>query len=435
MLAMVVVVGGAAIAGCAGPPWLMGHPLNGQPSIPTTTLSYTAAEQHRRAAEARAAGLTVEEFEPLQALETAERLDAFDRVHLVQLLLQRADDFATMARAIPRSRDIEHALRLDPSLAPVLRPMRALAVRDAGDAWLSIGDRQRAAAAFQQADDLAAFDLSFRLIAAGDESPPPATSLAELQRVIAILPLRSLRAFGDLYLRKAGDDRSTLLRLLAAARQDGDLARAARLREALAKVPATDGAPPDATPTPVETPPAPLPADLEIWVLRGPTLERRLLPLLAAQPALQQPPERARRWSQLLLAEDPTSPAVLETAALIDGLARRFGGTERKLIDLVYYSPDRADGFVRAAGVWERAGRPRDACAQRVRAARWRDDPEDPLWRAAIACTRNDPGAGDWRAIRQYVLDRAPADRREALAATLDGGDSDKAGPVATPAP
>jgi hypothetical protein len=126
---------------------------------------------------------------------------------------------------------------------------------------------------------------------------------------------------------------------------------------------------------------------------------------------------------------------VLETAALIDGLARRFGGAERKLTDLVYYSPDRVDGFVRAAAVWERAGRPRDACVQRVRAARWRDDPEDPLWRPAIACTRSDPGAGDWRAIRQYVLDRAPADRREALAATLDSGDSDKAAPVATPAP
>ncbi|HEY2899627.1 MAG TPA: hypothetical protein VGL59_03550, partial [Polyangia bacterium] len=300
------LVGVTTAPSCAGPPWLMGHPLNGQPSIPPTTLSYTTAEQHRRAAEARVAGLTVEEFEPLQALETSERLDALDRVRLVQLLLQRADDFATIARAIPRSRDIEHALRLDPSLAPVLRPMRALALRDAGDAWLSIGDRQQAAATFQQADDLAAFDLSFRLIAAGDESPPATMSLAELQRVIAILPLRSLRAFGALYLRKGGDDRPTLQRLLAAARQDGDLTRAARLREVLAKVPAPDGTPPEATPPKVETPPAPLPGDLETWVLRGPTLARRLLPLLAAQPSLLEPPERARRWSQLLLAEDPT---------------------------------------------------------------------------------------------------------------------------------
>ncbi len=33
---------------------------------------------------------------------------------------------------------------------------------------------------------------------------------------------------------------------------------------------------------------------------------------------------------------------------------------------------------------------------------------------------RRDPGAGDWRARRQHVLDRARPERRDAFAASLD---------------
>jgi hypothetical protein len=118
---------------------------------------------------------------------------------------------------------------------------------------------------------------------------------------------------------------------------------------------------------------------------------------------------------------------VRELSAFVFGRARRFGGTERMLMELAYYSPDRAAGLARGARVWDRLGRSREACAQWIRAARWRDDPEDPAWRQAVSCSRRDPGAGDWQAIRAYVLARAAVDRRAAIAAALDG--------LAAPAP
>jgi hypothetical protein len=129
---------------------------------------------------------------------------------------------------------------------------------------------------------------------------------------------------------------------------------------------------------------------------------------------------RTKKWVDMMLTEDPTSTDVLELVSLIFGRAGRFGGTERMLMELAYYTPDRAAGLARGAAIWERLGRTREACAQWIRAARWRDDPEDPIWREAVGCTHRDPGAGDWRAIRQYVLDRAAPDRREAIAASLD---------------
>ena len=106
---------------------------------------------------------------------------------------------------------------------------------------------------------------------------------------------------------------------------------------------------------------------------------------------------------------------------MIWGRAGRLGGTERMLMELVYHSPDRAAGIARGAAVWERLARPREACAQWIRAARWRDDPEDPVWRKAYACARRDPGAGDAKAIRDYVISRARPERRDVLAAELEG--------------
>ena len=120
------------------------------------------------------------------------------------------------------------------------------------------------------------------------------------------------------------------------------------------------------------------------------------------------------------MAEDPSSPDVLELVAFIFGRARRFGGTERMLMELTYHSPDRAAGLARGAAVWDRLGRPREACAQWIRAARWRNQAEDPTWRNAVACARRDPGAGDWQSIREYALGLSPPERREALAAELD---------------
>jgi hypothetical protein len=184
------------------------------------------------------------------------------------------------------------------------------------------------------------------------------------------------------------------------------------------------GVAPDAAPAPAGVwPPAPakLPADVDGWALGGSALSVRLLPLVAAFPQVLDDVPRAVRWADLLLEEDATSPDVLDLVATIFGLARRFGGTERMLMELAFHSPDRAAGLARGAVVWEKVGRPREACAQWIRAARWRDQPEDPLWVKAITCARHDPGAGDWQEIRAYVLGRARPERRSVVAAALDG--------------
>ncbi len=80
--------------------------------------------------------------------------------------------------------------------------------------------------------------------------------------------------------------------------------------------------------------PTHLPADLERWVLGGPALSARLVPLAAAFPAILDDVPRALRWADLLLDEDPSSPDVLELVAPIFGRAGRFGGTERMLMEL-----------------------------------------------------------------------------------------------------
>jgi hypothetical protein len=177
------------------------------------------------------------------------------------------------------------------------------------------------------------------------------------------------------------------------------------------------------TPEPLPPPPPPigaLPSDLEGWVLGGPALSARLVPLAAAFPAVLDDVPRALRWIEILLDEDPSSPDVLELAAVVFGRAGRLGGTERMLMELTFHSPDRAAGLARGAAVWERLGRPREACAQWIRAARWRDDAADPNWHRAISCARKDPGAGDWREIRAYVLGRARPEDRATLATALD---------------
>src|SRR6185437_14476504 len=74
-----------------------------------------------------------------------------------------------------------------------------------------------------------------------------------------------------------------------------------------------------------------MPADVGAWVLGGPSLEARLLPLAAAYPAVLDDGPRALPWADLLLEEDPTSPDVLELVATIFGRDGRFGGTARML--------------------------------------------------------------------------------------------------------
>ncbi len=337
----------AAVAGCSAPPWQIGAPLNGHPSIPPTGARPTPLEARETASRARAAGEPVIELGALAALERSYHLDAVLRAkptaaeygRLADLLLARAATFNMLGRPIPESRDLEAVARLDPARGTRLLRARAAAAAAAGDSWKAIDARDDARAAFTLAAQL------------GGVSPAAAPLL-----------------------------------------------------------------PPGAPWSPTRLPP-----DLESWVLSGPALSVRLVPLAAKFPAILDDVPRALRWADLLLDEDPSSPDVLELVALIFGRAGRFGGTERMLMELTFHTPDRAAGLARGAMVWERLGRPREACAQWIRAARWRDDPEDPLWLRAISCARKDPGAGSWQEIRGYVLGRARPERRDALGAALDG--------------
>jgi hypothetical protein len=222
--------------------------------------------------------------------------------------------------------------------------------------------------------------------------------------------------------------RGMLARRAAAAAAAGDFWKSIHAyddaRAAFALAASLGGVPPDmpphaATPEPLPSP-LPAPASLTGWVLSTPALSTRVLPLAVASPWVLDDLPRALRWADLLLDEDASSPDVLALVAEIFGRAGRFGGTERMLTELAFHTPDRASALARGAEIWERVGRPREACAQWIRAARWRDQSADPLWAKAISCARRDPGAGDWQEIRTYVLDRAPVDRREEIAARLD---------------
>jgi len=335
----------AAAAGCSAPPWRIGAPLDGRPSIPPTEARPTPAEARQTAARARAAGEPVIELAALAALERAWRLDAVlraqptiaEEARLADLLLRRAMMFQILGRSIPESRDLEAAARLDPARGREMLPQRAAAAAAAGVCWKRLD---------APTDAREAFKLAARLGGASPDAPP-----------LKPAPL-----------------------------------------------------------IPTNVPP-----DIEHWVLGGPTLSGRLLPLVAARPAVLDDVPRALRWADILLEEDPTSPEVLELVALIFGRAGRLGGTDRMLTELTFHTPDRAAGLARGAAVWEQLRRPREACAQWIRAARWRDEPADPLWAKAIACARNDPGAGSWQEIRAYVLARARPEQRAVLAATLDG--------------
>jgi len=347
----------AAAAGCSAPPWQIGRPLDGRPSIPPTEARPTVVEARQTAARARAEGEPVIELAALAALERSWRLDAVlraqptaaEQARLAELLWRRAAMFHLLGRPIPESRDLETAARLDPARGAMFIHARAAAAAAAGVCWKRLD---------APAEAREAFTLAARLGGAPSDAQPP---------------------------------------------------------------------------TPAPLIPTNVPPDLERWVLGGSTLSGRLLPLAAARPEILNDLPRALHWADLLLEEDPTSPEVLELVALIFGRAGRFGGTDRMLSELTFFTPDRAAGLARGATVWERLGRPREACAQWIRAARWRDEPADPLWLKAISCARKDPGAGSWQEIRAYVLARARPEQRETLAPALDGISLPDAG-VAGPA-
>ena len=331
-----------ALIDCGAPPWQIGKPRDGRPSIPPERAVVSPAQAAADAAQARASGRRVLEITALQQLDVADRLSDAQRARLAELLAARASEFHALGRAIPESADLEAVARLDAARGVQLMPARAVAAAAAGDAWKAIGARAEARAAYARAAALGG-------VGPGD---------------IGIMPRRKAL-------------------LVAAASRP--------------------------------------PPDVDAYVLEGASLSSRLLPLVAAHPWLLDYQTRALFWAETLLAEDATSPDVLELVAVIWGKAGRFGGTERMLMELTYHTPDRASGLARGAAVWDRVGRSREACAQWIRAARWRDDPEDPVWRKALACARRDPGAGDPKAIRDYVVSRARPERRDAVAAELDG--------------
>jgi hypothetical protein len=443
--AALALVTAAGLAACTGPPWYMGQPLNGHASIPRTRRNLSYKDLRAEAATRRMAGQPVLELRALILLDQMDRLEPEPRARLATLLEARAAEFHALGRAVPESQDLDRLARLAPALGAALGAARARAARAAGDAWLAVGALDDARASYANAARLGAGDLGFRFAAVAGRPPPATTPLAELRAAIAALPLRAVPPVALTYIARGGRDRATLARALAAAHQerlDGLTARAAdalRAADAPAAVDAggpdadvdggasdVDGGAPDAAADAALAadapllPPAPLPVDLDGWLLTGLTVEGRLLPLVAAHPEVLEDTLRAVSWIDLALDEDETSTDVLELAAIVFGRAGRLGGTERMLMELAFATPDRAAGLERGAAVWERLGRGREACAQWIRAARWRDDAEDPTWRRAIACTRRDPGAGDWREIRGYVLARARPDRREAIAAALD---------------
>jgi tetratricopeptide (TPR) repeat protein len=429
----------------------MGSPLNGRPSIPSTDARRSLGAERAAAATAQAKGQTVLELRALVALDALERLKPANKARLVSLLERRASEFHALGRAVPESDDLERLARLAPARGAGLLGERAAARRAAGDAWLAVGAFDEARAAYDGAIELGAADMDFRVRALWGHPPPDTTPLAELRAAIAALPLRAVPPLADAYVKRGGSDRPTLVRALAAARQErmetlafrvGDALRASArpdlphadgegadggsadggaadaAPDAAAPEPDSDGGA-DAAPEAGVPPPVPVPADLDEWILRGGTVEARLLPVLRTHPELLAD-SRALGWVDLLLAEDPTSTEILEVAATVFGRASRLGGTERMLMELAYASSDRAEGLARGAAVWERLGRHREACAQWIKAARWRDDPEDPLWRTSITCARRERDVADWKEIRGYVLGRARPDRRAALAQLLD---------------
>jgi hypothetical protein len=445
---------GALAASCAGPPWYMGEPLDGHPSVPPTRAHLSFRQQRAEAARAGAAGEPLLELRALLALDEAERLTDEERARLVTQLEQRARMFHALGRPIAESGDLERVARLAPARGAGLLEERAGAARAAGDAWLAVGALAEARVAYERARGLGASEMDFRVRALWGQPPSDATPLAELRAAITALPLRAVGPVASVYLARGGSERGALERALSAARQEHLETLAVRAELALADAdakkttadggaaedgPALDAADPgddggqdggtplDAAPDADLDPdaalrplPLPVPANLGAWMLGHVCISARLMPLANDHPEILDDVPRAVRWIDLALDEDATTPETLELAAYVFGRARRLGGTERMLMELAYATPDRAVGLARGAAVWERLARPREACAQWIRAAKWRDDPEDPLWRQAIGCARRDPGAGDWRELRGYVLGRARPERRASLAATLD---------------
>src|SRR6185295_2107389 len=136
---------------CGAPPWQLGRPLDGRPSIPPGHALPTRAQAVAAAEQARVDGRPVLEIDALSKLDAAERMTGSEAGRLAELLVARAAEFRGLRRGIPESADLEAVARLDPAQAALLGPARAAAAKAATDAWAAIGAREEAAAAFRLA--------------------------------------------------------------------------------------------------------------------------------------------------------------------------------------------------------------------------------------------------------------------------------------------
>jgi len=437
----------AALAGCVGPPWYIGSPLDDRKVIPDQSRALTVAEHRSAYRAAHAERRALIELQELLALEERGALRSDEHKRLVELLAARALDWSFLRRPLALAADLRHVVALAPGRAMALAPRLRAAELAAGDEWLALGENARAEEEYRRAEKLGgeAIDYRFRAVWGASVADLDADTL---ERALTELPERVLGPFTTAYLDVVPAPKPRLLRRgWEAARVFGPPELLARL-EALPfadRFPAPARKPVDSTvdgPATVEAAGAPAgpaqdegggpaagdrrdpfapwlgeshsarpslrPPAADDALDRGPTLARVLLPLARAFPEILKPGPRSRTWSEQLLAEDPGAPDSLEVAALIDALAGRVGGAERKLRELVFFSRDRAAAHERAAHVWQVVGRPREECtawkhATRVGAV------DDPRWCELLACVKRDPGAGDVAIVAAHIRSRAPA--------------------------
>src|SRR3954469_21847547 len=195
-VALIVVA--LAAPSCAFPPWSMGAPLDGRPSIPATTAAPSIPSLRALAVAERAAGHTALELKALDAIARAERLNPDERDRVIVLLEQRARELLALGRAVPACEDLRELEALAPARARAMAPQHATAERDAGDAWLAVGDAGHAREAYEIAASLGAAETDFRLAAA--VQPPARIEPGAAERAVLELPLRAVPPYAEIYL-------------------------------------------------------------------------------------------------------------------------------------------------------------------------------------------------------------------------------------------
>jgi tetratricopeptide (TPR) repeat protein len=423
----------------------MGVPLDGQPFIPNNSLAPQPSRLRQQAAEARASGHTATELATLLRLDSVTVLRSDERSRLVSLLERRVAQWAALGRPIPRALDlrrIDEILAETPgralsSLAAGPRAARADAERAAGDAWLAIGDRERARDCYQAATHFGAAPstMSFRLFAAEGRAPAGDTPLVGLEEAIGSLPGPASLPFVQTYLNRGGDDHVTLRIAWSVAHEAGRSTLAARIasrtRGTAGTAEAADTA--DIADAPPEqkrhVPPAFFEACADpcrwgTWLEGGVTYAARMPSPNARQYlSTHAATTTARRLAAALVEEDPSSAEVRELAASIDAQRGNWDAAEQHLVEMIYFTPARGEGLERAARFWEQFGQARRACATWHRLAVLRDDPTADAWQRVWVCARRDPGIADAAAIRRYLLARVPAAQRAQLETALDQAD------------